>query len=288
MSDARSTLPRGVKHHVYLPYRAGLPPMRRYFSDLWARRYFVAAYSRANIRAANTQTVFGQIWLVLNPLLLAAVYYLLVSVLGGARLGSGAALLAQITGGLFIFNLLSGAMMSGAQSIVSGGKLILNMNFPRLLMPLAAVRTSFLRFVPTIPVYLVIRAMTGEPWSWTMLLGLVYIALMVIFSIGLAALFATLMVYFRDTTAFLPYITRIWLYASPVLWPVDRITDQWYAGLMNINPLFSLIGGWQQTTLHNTVPSAQSMGFAAAWAFGMFFFGGLLFMLRERDFAVRI
>ncbi len=285
-SDAAQAAP--VKHHVYLPYRAGLPPLKKYFADVWARRQFVAEYARSTIRAANTQTVFGQIWLIMNPLLLAGVYYLLVAVLAGDKFGSGTTILAQITGGLFIFNLMSGAMLAGAQSIVTGGKLILNMNFPRLLMPLGALRISWSRFWPTLPVYLVIRATTGEPFSWTMLLGVVFIVLMVLFAAGLAAFFATLMVYFRDTTSFLPYVTRIWLYTSPVLWPVSTPVGTWAEGWIYLNPLYSLVGGWQQVMLENTVPSGQTFLIAAAWAFGVLILGTVVFLRRERDFAVRI
>ena len=60
---------------------------------------------------------------------------------------------------------------------------------------------------------------------------------------GLAALMATLQVYFRDASSFLPYVMRIWLYLSPVLWFADQAPAQ-FAKYMVLNPLFSLIGGW--------------------------------------------
>ena len=63
---------------VYEPHRAGLPPLRPYVTELWRRRHFAAELSRATMRAANTRTFFGQVWLILNPLLLAFVYYVLV------------------------------------------------------------------------------------------------------------------------------------------------------------------------------------------------------------------
>ena len=69
--------------HVYEPHKVGLPPLRPYFKALWQRREFAAEMSRTNIRAANTNTFFGQVWLVLNPLLLALVYYLLVDIIAG-------------------------------------------------------------------------------------------------------------------------------------------------------------------------------------------------------------
>ena len=70
-------------YHQYGPHRAGLPPLVSYFRELWQRRQFAAEMSRASMRGANTSTFFGQAWLVLNPLLLAGVYYLLVTIIRG-------------------------------------------------------------------------------------------------------------------------------------------------------------------------------------------------------------
>ena len=77
---ARQTEFEPVYHH-YGPHRAGLPPLIPYFRELWRRRAFAAEMSRATMRSANTSTFFGQAWLILNPLLLAAVYYILVTII---------------------------------------------------------------------------------------------------------------------------------------------------------------------------------------------------------------
>lgn len=269
---------------VYEPHRAGLPKFGPYFRDLASRLNFAAESSRASIRAAHSQTVFGQIWLILNPLLLACVYYLLVVLISHR---GGIDYLAHIVAGVFVFQLVAGSMGAGASSVTGGGKLILNIAFPRLLLPLGAVRTTFFRFLPTLPVYLLLRAFSGEPWSWEILLGAYFLGLMVVFSIGLAALFAALSVYFRDTASFLPFITRIWLYLSPILWMVgmrpefDRI-------LIWVNPIYSMVGGWSETTLLAEVPAANMWIMGTVWALVSLVGGCLFFMSRERDFAVRI
>jgi len=148
-------------HHVYEPHKAGLPPMVPYFRELWRRREFARESSKSTMKAANSLTVFGQLWLVINPTLLAAVYYLLVNVISPKARGWD--YFAQLTAGLFTFYLVSGSMQTGAASVVAGGKLLMNTSFPRLLLPLAAVRTAFFRFLPTLPVYLVFHLMAGNP-----------------------------------------------------------------------------------------------------------------------------
>src|SRR3954447_14042378 len=76
--------------HVYEPHKVGLPGLRAFFTPLWPRRELAAGVARTNIRAANTNTFFGQVWLVLNPLLLALVYYLLTDIIagGGSKIGA--------------------------------------------------------------------------------------------------------------------------------------------------------------------------------------------------------
>lgn len=270
---------------VYEPHRVGLPPLVPYFTELWRRREFAAQLSRTNMRAASTRTFFGQIWLILNPLLLAGVYYVFVNIL--SRRADGAAFLAHLVAGIFAYYFVSGAITSGAQSVVGGGSLIGNMAFPRLLMPLSAIRTAFFRFLPTMPVYLIIHVATGQKLSWKMLFALYFLACMTIFAVGLASIFATLQVYFRDTLSFLPYFLRIWLYLSPVIWFIEDVPAR-LAPFMKFNPLYSILGGWSDLLVRSDVPSLTIWLAAAAWSVALAVIGSLFFMSREREFAVRL
>ena len=112
------------------------------------------------MRGDNTSTFFGQAWLILNPLLLAGVYYILVMII---RRQNDPAFFAHLTLGLFAFQLVGTSVTSGAISITSSGRLLLNTPFPRLLIPLSAVRTAFYRFLPTVPVYFVFHAILSDP-----------------------------------------------------------------------------------------------------------------------------
>ena len=278
---------------VYEPHRAGLPRLGPYVSDLWGRRQFAAELSRATMRAAHSTTFFGQIWLVINPLLLAGVYYLLVNILTSR---GGLDYFVHLVGGLFFFYYISGCLTTGASSVTSSGKLITTLAFPRLLMPLSAVRTAFFRFLPTLAVYLVIHAVASAvtdaaPWSPVMLLSGVFLVLGTVFGAGMAAFLAALQVYFRDTSSFLPYIVRIWLYLSPVLWFPEDVVDRFgEVGLQlsKLNPLYSIVGGWSDVLVRSQVPPPGIWLGAVAWAVVAALAGSLFFMSRERDFAVRL
>jgi teichoic acid transport system permease protein len=276
-------------YHHYGPHRAGLPPLIPYFRELWRRRAFAAEMSRATMRSANTSTFFGQAWLILNPLLLAAVYYVLVTII---RRQNDPAFFAHLTLGIFAFQLVGHSITSGATSVTSSGKLLLNTPFPRLLIPLSAVRTAFFRFLPTVPVYFVFHAIfLTHVWSWKMLLSLYFLACMIVFGMGLAAFFAALQVYFRDTSSFLPFFVRIWMYLSPILWAPEHIMGR-FSGpiitLIQLNPMYSMVGGYTELLQNDAFPTPYMWISAAAWALVSAVIGFLYFISREREFAVRL
>ncbi len=271
-------------HHVYEPYRAGLPKLKPYARELWRRREFALEMSRSGIRAAQSNTVIGQLWNVLNPLLLGAVYYLLVIILGGSKPPS---YFAYLLGGLFLFYFIAGCMTGGASSVISAGKLVMNTAFPRILLPLSAVRTAFFRFLPTMIVFYAAYLISGLRPNPVQLLAIPWFALVMLFATGLAMMLATFQVYFRDTSSFLPYVTRIWLYASPVLW-VPEVIPEKFKAFEIFNPLFALCGGWGDILIEGKVPTVGTWGIALAWSLASLVLGAFMFLTRERDFAVRI
>jgi len=273
------------EHHVYEPHRAGLPKMRPYFRELWRRKAFAFELSHTEMHAANTDTFFGQAWLIINPLLLASVYFVLVEIIGGKS--QPPTFFAHLTSGIFLFYFVSGSMLSGASSVVSGGRLIMNTSFPKMLLPISATYTAFRRFLPTLAVYAVLHVLAGLPIGPHLLWVPVVLLEASCFALGLAMLFATMQVYFRDAKSFLPYGVRIWLYLTPVLWFADKAPKR-LLPILPLNPLYGIMGSWSQVLIEGHQPSKYLLALGAAWSLGTLLAGGLYFMSREREFAVRI
>ena len=276
-------------YHHYGPHRAGLPPLIPYFRELWHRRAFAAEMSKAVMRGSNTSTFFGQLWLILNPLLLAGVYYLLVTVIRGQH---DPAFFTHLCLNLFAFNLVSTSITSGATSVTSSGKLLMNTPFPRLLIPLSAVRTAFFRFLPTVPVYFIFHVIfLTDVWHPKMLLSLYFLGTMVLFGMGCAAFFAALQVYFRDTSSFLPFFVRVWMYLSPVLWRpelIEKVLGPVLLTLAKLNPMYSMLGGYTELIQGPGFPPPYMWLTALAWSLVVAVIGFLFFMSREREFTVRL
>jgi len=273
------------EYNVYEPHKVGLPPLGPYFRALWARKQFLFELARTNLRAQHYNTTFGQLWLILNPLMMAAVYFTLVYIIRDG--GRGPVFLAHLMLSLFAFRLVSTAISRGAQSIVGGGKLLLNTAFPRLLLPLEAVLESFMRFLPTVAVYAVVHAILGLPIGPDLLWIVPIIALMTIFGAGAAMFAATAQVYFRDLASFLRYFTRIWLYTSPILFYAEDVPAKLQT-ILYVNPMYPMLGSLNDAVIEGRTPPFPLVAASLAWALGAIMVGAVFFMSREREFAIRL
>ncbi len=282
---ARPTETEALPLQVYTPHRLALPRAGSYLSELWRRREFALHLTRTELRAQHVGTVFGQLWLVLNPLLLAGVYFVLVDILREGQ--RGPEFLAHLVGTLFAFHFFSTCVSQGAKSVVRSGRLILNTAFPRSLLPLAAVLTALVRFVPTMAVYAVVHLAADRPVRPALLWAVPVLVELVVFAMGVSMAVAAAQVYFRDLANFLPYLLRVWLYVSPVLYLAHELPDR-LQPLLTLNPLFPVLAAWSDALVSATVPSASHLLQGAAWALGALAVGALFFVSREREFAVRL
>ncbi len=274
------------ERHVYEPHKIGVPPLRPYMRELWRRREFAREMARTSLRAQHFNTAFGQLWLVLNPLLLACVYFLLVYILRGSG-SRGVEFFAHLLAGLFAYYFISDSIRLSVKSVTGGGRLILNTAFPRALLPLSSVITGFLRFLPTLVIYIPVHIIAGLPFGPHLLWLVPLIFLMFVMASGAGMLVSALQVYFRDVKNFLPYFLRVWLYSSPVLYYADEVPDG-LGWILYVNPLGGMLTAWSDVLIKGADPAPWALAMAAAWSFCIFLIGGLFFVSRERDFAVRL
>lgn len=291
---------------VHSAHDGRLPPLGQYVGDVWERRRFVLHLARSNLKAAHADTVFGQLWQILNPLLLGCVYYLVVTVIRGR---GDLNYFVHLIGALFLFYFVRNAMGTGATSVVNGGTLLLNSAFPRAILPLATTLAAIFNYLPTFLVYLGFHMLQGGeagqlhatmlllPFMWTVL---------AVFAFGMSMLAATVTVYFRDTTSFLPYLLRIWMYLSPVLLTYEQIvagvsgvltpgsgvepaatTVTLAQRLIYLNPMMGFLRTWE-ALVNGLLPEAIAVWSATGWSLLALAVGGWFFLTHEREFAFRV
>jgi len=265
---------------------AARQPVKSYLRETWRRRELALELSRAKVRAEHLDTAIGQLWLVLNPLLLAGVYFVLVDIMRRGAHPPG--FFAHLVAGIFAYHLLSDSMRSGVRSIVNGNQLILNARFPRALLPLASAVTAVRRFAPMAAVYVPLHVLAGRPVGPELLWVLPLLALLIVMATGATLLVAALQVYFRDIKEVLPYALRVVMFTAPVLFLPNEAAETKYAFVLDANPLGQLLTAWSDVLYRGQAPELHSLMVASAWAVAALVAGIWAFVSREHEFAARL
>jgi teichoic acid transport system permease protein len=247
-----------------------------YVSSLWDRREFAWYMAMGNLRSRNASTSLGLVWWVLNPLLMGMVYWLVFGVILNVE---GSRDLAYLLSGIFVFYFTSTSISTGANSIIQNTRLLVNLQFPRLIMPITALVEAAVGFLVSIPaLYLIIgpitRLINPETAVWpTANLLLIFplaFAIQVVFNLGLSAWTARLTVPFRDINNLLPHLVRIWLYLSPILYSADQLTklpEPWDT-VAQLNPMVPILDVYRSALLGNPLDWSQ-VALALVWAVGL-------------------
>jgi teichoic acid transport system permease protein len=271
--------------YVFEPHSRVLPDLREYAAALWERRDFMVELGSSDLRTTRSSTTLGNIWSVMDPLFMAAIYYFLYTVL---RRGSSnnAAFLPTLIGGLYLFGLSMDALGEGGASIKRSKGLMLNSTFPRALLPMTTVYKSLKKFVPSALVFVVLYpAVGGKLGPGFFALPLLFV-LQVIMNIGIALLVSTFVTLFPDGNNFMGYVNRVLFFATPVVYPVAllpataRLAIGW-------QPLFPLFAAYQ-AVFSGGVPNPLQVFEAAVWAFALLVIGGQYFLRHEREFAMKL
>lgn len=272
---------------VYGPVGARIPRLRTYAGEIWLRRAFMRALIVTDLKAKHYDTFFGQAWLVLNPILQAAVWLLVREVIRPAGTDETRSdIIAHLVLGLFMFQYMSGLVTSGVTAIVNRKRMILNTSFPRGLFIAVDLAKGLIELGPTMLVYLCLMVVLGQPFTWYLVWFIPITVLLTFFALGLMMGLGTLQVYFRDTQNFIGFIMRLWLFCSPILFKVSEIPDH-LLPYLQLNPLFGFFAAYEQI-FDGTAPDPKYLLWGFGWALLTCTVGGYAFLRKERDFATSL
>jgi teichoic acid transport system permease protein len=279
-----------------LASESGLTPIGRqpslltYVRSLWERRYFLVAFARSHLQAENNESRLGQIWQVLNPLLNAAVYYLIFGVLfeQNTKVPN---FLSYLVCGVFIFGFTQRTILAGAKSITSNIGLVRALHFPRAVLPLATATEELLKTGTSLIVLSVIILAQREPLTLNWFQLPVILLLQLLFSVGVAFFFARLTARVRDVAQFLPFAMRIWMYMSGVMYPLTALIEKlnshgldWAAWLIRVNPAAVFIDLVRGSLMQSAPADPANWIYAVVWAVVAFAVGFLFFWRGEASY----
>ncbi len=261
----------------------GRTPLRDYLRDMWNRREFAVVVPLGDLKAQNMNTVLGNLWHLLNPMMLVGIYYFIFGVILNTSRGVEN-FLTFLTIGVFTFQFTQRSMIAGANTIVSNQGLIRSIQFPRALLVISTVVNRALAFLPMLLIIILLALVTGERPGLDWLLLLPVYAAQALFNLGGAFVFARAADRFRDLQNVLPHAFRILFYLSGVMFSVDRfVEDPVHRALFELNPTFAFVSLARAPILDLPVTPTMVLS-ATLWTAVLLVGGFMFFKVGERSY----
>ncbi len=265
------------------------PSLPAYVRQLWAYRHFIAAYSNARVTSTLGKTRLGRLWQVLTPLSNAAVYYLIFGKILNADRGM-TNFIGYLCVGLFLYIFTQSSVQAGIQSITNNLNLIRALQFPRATLPIAVTVIELQHMLASMGVLAAIVLISREPLTWEWLLAVPVLALQTLFNAGLALLIARIGSKLTDLKQVMPFVLRVWMYGSAVLYSAvlfEERLEGWLEAVVEANPLFVFIELMRRALLE-TAPETASTTYlwlmGAGWSLVIGIGGFVYFWLGEKEY----
>jgi ABC-type polysaccharide/polyol phosphate export permease len=221
--------------------------------EIWSRRRLTRYLVQADLHRHGADTVLGNIWWVLDPLLQMVVYVILVSVIfkrGGEDYP------------LFIFSAIlpwkwfSASVNDSITSVTTRERIIKQVNFPKIVLPVAATSSGIVSFAfGLIPLLgMMVLFYSDRLTAWLLLIPVVAVVQLV-FTLAVAVCLAGVNVFFRDVGNVARHVLRIWFYLSPSLYSLDALTgNPTLQAIMRLNPWATLFESYRDLIYNGTAP----------------------------------
>ncbi len=208
-------------------------------------------------------SVLGYFWQLMRPLMLFGVLYLVFTEF--VRIGGGVPYYpAVLLTGIVIHTFFAESTSLAVGSVINRENLVRKIQFPRLVIPLSVVLTSFLNFLLNFAAVIVFMVAQGVPLRWSFFMIVPLILLLGLLCTGIAMGLSALFVRYRDVQPIWDVAIPITFYGSPVLYPIEAIPSVTLQHLIMCNPLAVIIQQARHSLIDPTAPSAAE-AIGGAW-----------------------
>lgn len=215
--------------------------------QLWNYRELVYFLTWRNIKVRYKQTVLGVAWAILQPLALMVVFTLFFGKLAKVP-SEGVPYPIFSFAALLPWQVLSRGITDSSESLIAHQDIITRVYFPRLIVPLSTVLASAVDFVLASFLLVGLMIFYGVVPTWNLVWLPVFVVLMVVTATGIGLWLSALNIEFRDVRHTLPFINRLLMFVSPVVYPTSMVPERWrfwYA----LNPIVGVIDGFRWSML---------------------------------------
>jgi lipopolysaccharide transport system permease protein len=256
---------------------------RKWLAELWRFRELVYFLAWRDVKVRYKQAALGAAWAVLQPLISMVVFTLFFGRLAGIP-SDGIPYPLFSYSALLLWTYFAGVLTQGGQSLVSNSNLITKVYFPRVALPASTALSGLLDFAVGLGFLAVLMGYYGVQPGWSVLLAPVFLAGLVLFTLGASMLLASLTVWYRDIKYAAPFLIQMWLFVTPVIYPTSFLPEHLQT-LMALNPLAGIIEGFRACLFPGQALNATLTAVSLTMAVVVFLAGLVYFRSTERAFA---
>ena len=250
--------------------------------ELWAYRELLWVLTSRDIKVRYKQTVLGAGWAILRPFITMVIFSVVFGQL--ARMPSdGYPYPVFVYAALLPWTFFAAAIGTSGGSLVGSSHLVSKVYFPRLIIPLSSVGAGLVDLLISTGILLLMMLYYGVGWSWNLLAAPLLLLFVVFAALGVGTLLSALTVAYRDFTHLTPFMVQIWMYITPVIFPVSLVPERWQ-WLLYLNPMTGLVEGFRAAFLGKPF-DLTGLGISFAIAIAVFLVGVAYFEKVERRFA---
>jgi lipopolysaccharide transport system permease protein len=257
--------------------------MSTYLRELAAARELLITWTVRDFKVRYSQSILGATWAILQPLSLMVIFSIIFSVfLRVPTDGIPYPVFAYTA--LLPWTFFANSLTFAIPSLVANMNLVSKIYFPREVLPLSAILVGLVDFTVASSVFVLLLLFYRVPVGWAILLVPPVLLIQIILTFGVSLLASAVNVFYRDVRFVIPLALQIWMYLSPIIYPVSAIPEK-LRPLYFLNPMAVLIDTYRRLILFNQLPDWPYLGWAALVSVLLVLGAYRFFKQAERQFA---
>ncbi|MBD2704552.1 ABC transporter permease [Spirosoma sp. BT702] len=225
---------------------------RHYWRDLWRNRELMYILAMRDVSVRYKQTALGTAWGLIRPLTTMLIMVFVFSKIAKLPSDPGVPYPLMVLGGITVWTFFSTAFTQISNSVTMNANLVTKVYFPRLIMPISSIAISFVDFLVSLGLFIVIAIWYRFIPDWHLLMLPAFILLALMASLAFGLFFAAINVRFRDIGQLIPFIVQVGFYICPIAYSsrlVAEKSNEWWAPLYWYNPMVGIIDGFRWSLL---------------------------------------
>ncbi len=256
--------------------------------EVWQYRDLILLFTKRDFTVKYKQTVLGPAWLFINPVISSLIYCVVFGGLAGISTGSIPQILFYMSGNA-IWAYFSSCLTGNAHTFTANAGVFGKVYFPRLTTPISKVLSAVIQFgiqmilVLGFLVFYIIKGAVIPNW-WALLLIPVILIHLGLMGMGLGILISSLTTKYRDLSVLVGFGMQLWMYVTPIVYPLSQADDKWYKAIFLINPVTTPVEVFRYALLGEGAIEPWYLLWSWAFTIIVAIFGILIFNKVERTF----